>query len=159
MRALGGTSDGVYPAAQSGAMGQAIYTPGSVFSFYPPDNPLPGSATLKGPQFAIDNTATDVARYNFVYALLNTTNGIAADTSVTGSTGTQVNLAALQALAATPSALVDKLDASMTHQTLTATEKSAIVTAISAVSATDTLGRARMGAYLVAVSPRYLINR
>jgi uncharacterized protein (DUF1800 family) len=158
-RAFGGTSDGVYLAAQAGAMGQSVYTPGSVFSFYPPDYALPSSASLLGPQFGTQNTTTSVAQYNYVFALLNTTNGIAADTSVPGSTGTQVNLAALQALAATPSTMVDKLDALMTHTTLTTTEKNAIVTAVNAVAATDTLGRARMAAYLVAASPRYQINR
>ena len=78
---------------------------------------------------------------------------------MTGSTGTQVDLTSLAALAATPAAMVDKLDAVMTHTTMTTVEKNAIVTAINAVAATDTLGRARMAAYLVAVSPRYLINR
>jgi len=158
-RAFNATSDGEYPDLQAITMGQSVYTPGSVFSFYPPDNPLPGSATLQAPQFGVENTTTAVAQYDYVYALLNSTNGIAADSSVTGSTGTQVDLSALAALAATPSAMVDKLDALMTHTTLTATEKNAIITAINAVSATDTLGRARMAAYLVAVSPRYLVTR
>jgi uncharacterized protein (DUF1800 family) len=158
-RAFGVTSDGVYLNAQGAAMGQSVFTPGSVFSFYPPDYALPSSAVLEAPQFGVENTTTSVARFNFAFALLNTTNGIAADASVTGSTGTQVNLATLQALAATPSAMVDKLDAAMTHTTMSATEKVAITSAITAVSATDTLGRARMAAYLFAVSPRYLINR
>jgi uncharacterized protein (DUF1800 family) len=156
-RAFGGTSDGVYLNAQAAAMGQSIYTPGSVFSFYPPDYALPSSATLKGPQFGVENTTTSVARFNFAYSLLYTT--IAADSSVTGSTGTQVDLSALVALAATPQAMVDKLDATMTHTTMTATEKTAIVNAIATIAATDTLGRARMAAYLFAISPRYLINR
>ncbi len=159
VRALGGASDGVYLNAQSGAMAQSVFVPGSVFSFYPPDYALPNSATLQGPQFGIQNTTTTVARFNFAYAMLYTNNGIAADTSVPGSTGTQVNLAAYAALAGTPAALVDKLDALLTHQTLTATEKTAIANAVGAVSATDTVGRARMAAYLVAVSPRYQITR
>ena len=158
-RAFNATSDGEYLSSQAAAMGQSVYTPPSVFSFYPPDNPLPGAATLQAPQFGVENTTTAVAQYNYVYALLNTTNGIGADSTVTGATGTQVNLTALAALAATPAAMVDKLDALMTHTTLNTTEKNAIVTAVNAVSATDTLGRARMAAYLVAVSPRYLITR
>ena len=156
-RAVGVTSDGVYLAAQSSAMGQNVFTPGSVFSFYPPDYSLPGSATLDGPQFGVQNTTTTVERLNYLYALLNTT--IAADASVPGSTGTQISLAPYQALAATPSALVDKLDTLMTHTTMTTAEKAAIVNAVGAVAATDTLGRARMAVYLVAASPRYQINR
>ena len=159
LRAMGGASDGVYLAAQSGAMGQSVYTPGSVFSFYPPDYALPASATLLGPQFGVQNTTTSTARFNFAYALLYSTNGIAADASVPGSTGTQVNLAPYQSLATTPAALVDKLDGLMTHSTMTASEKTAVVTAVNAIAATDTLGRARMAAYLVAASPRYQITR
>ena len=158
LRAFGAT-DGVYPNAQSAAMGQSVFTPGSVFSFYPPDYALPGSATLKGPQFGVQNTTTSVARLNFAYNLLYATNGIGADSSVAGSTGTQVSLAAYSALAATPAAMVDKLDALLAHSTLTAGEKAAIVTAVGAITATDTVGRARMAAYLVAASPRYQINR
>ena len=158
-RALGGGSDGVYLTAQSGAMGQSVYTPGSVFSFYRPDNALPRSSTLQAPQFGVQNTTTSVARFNFAYALLYSTNGIAADASVPGSTGTQVNLAPYQSLATTPAALVDKLDGLMTHSTMTASEKTAVVTAVNAIAATDTLGRARMAAYLVAASPRYQITR
>ena len=156
-RALGATSDGVYPNAQAATMGQAVYTPGSVFSFYPPDYALPGSATLLGPQFGVQNTTTSVARLNYVYALLYST--IAADTSVTGSTGTQLDLSAYTALAATPAALVDRLDALLTHTTMTATEKTAIVNAVNTIAAIDTLGRARMAIYLAAASPRYQITR
>ena len=158
-RAFGGTSDGVYLSAQSAAMGQSVYTPPSVFSFYPPDYTLPDSATLLAPQFGVQNTTTSVARLNFVYALLYSTNGIAADASVPGSTGTRIVLTGYQSLAATPAALVDALDVQMTHASLTANEKSAIVTAVSAIAATDSLGRVRMATYLVAASPRYQINR
>jgi uncharacterized protein (DUF1800 family) len=158
-RMVGVTTDGVYLNAQSSAMGQSVYTPGSVFSFYPPDYSLPGSAKLDGPQFGLENTTTGVAQLNYLYALLYSTNGIAADTSVAGSTGTQINLTSFAALAATPSTLVDKLDTLMTHGTMTATEKAAIVNAVDTIVATDTLGRARMAVYLFAASPRYQINR
>jgi hypothetical protein len=140
-------------------MGQGVYQPPSVFSFYPPDYALPGSATLRGPQFAVNNTATAVARFNFVYTLLYSTNGIAADTSVPGSTGTRIDLSGYAALAGNPAALVDQLDASLMHTSMPPTEKAAIVTAVSAIASTDTIGRARMAAYLAAASPRYQINR
>ncbi len=158
-RAYGAQTDGVYLNAQSTAMGQSVYTPPSVFSFYPPDYALPGSATLVAPQFGLANTTTAVARFNFAYALLYAANGIAADASVPGSTGTKVDLSEYQPLAATPAALVDKLDAQLMYASMPAAEKTAITTAVSAIAATDTLGRTRMAAYLVAASPRYQINR
>ena len=53
----------------------------------------------------------------------------------------------------------DKLDAQLTYTTMSAAEKTAITNAVSAIAATDTLGRTRMAAYLFAVSPRYQVNR
>ena len=158
-RAFGATTDGVYLNAQATAMGQGVYQPPSVFSFYPPGYALPRSATLLGPQFAVNNTTTGVARFNFLYALLYSANGIAADTSVAGSTGTRIDLSSYTPLAATPSALVDQLNAAMMHGSMPAGEKAAIVTAVTSIAATDPTGRTRMAAYLVAASPRYQITR
>ena len=158
-RAFGAKTDGVYLSAQASAMGQGVYMAPSVFSFYPPDYALPGSATLVGPQFGLQNTTTTVARLNFLYSLLYSTNGIAADTSVAGSIGTRIDLSGYASLAGSPAKLVDQLDASMTHGTLTSTERNSIVSAVNAVAASDTLGRARMAAYLLAASPRYQITR
>lgn len=161
LRALGGTSDGVYANQQGSSLGQAVFQAPSVFNFFPPDNPLPNSTTLLGPQFDVQNTTTTVNRFNYIYALTyaNSGNGVAADSSVAGSTGTKLDLSSLQTLAATPPALVDKLDALLTHTTLTTTEKNNIITAVNAVAATDPAGRARMAVYLVISSPRYQITR
>ena len=158
-RAFGARTDGVYLTQQSNGMGQPVYQPPSVFNFYPPDYALPNSATLVAPQFGVQNTTTTVSRFNFVNALVFNVNGIPADPSVAGSTGTKIDLSGLQASAATPPALVDRLDALMTHSTLTAAEKNAIIAAVNAVAATDATARVRAAAYLVAASPRYQITR
>ncbi len=161
LRALGGTSDGVYANQQSSNLGESVFQAPSVFNFFPPDNLLPNSTSLLGPQFDVQNTTTTVNRFNYIYALTyaNNGNGVGADSSVSGSTGTKLDLTSLQTLAGTPSALVDKLDALLTHTTLTTTEKNNIITAINAVSATDPVGRTRMAVYLVISSPRYQITR
>jgi uncharacterized protein (DUF1800 family) len=159
LRALGGSTDGVWPTAQSVNLGEEVFNAGSVFNFYPPDYPLPGSQTLVAPQFGILNTTTAINRLNDTYALLYQPNGFPADPSVSGSTGTQLNLAALQWSGADSGALVDRLDALMLHATLTQPEKLAIVTAMNAVPSTDALGRIRMAAYLILASPRYQITR
>ena len=158
-RAFGARTDGVYLNAQSSAMGQGVYMAPSVFSFYPPDYALPNSATLVGPQFGLQDTTTTVARLNFLYSLLYSASGIAPDASVSGSIGTKVDLASYAALASTPAALVDALDANLTHATLSSTERNSIVSAVNAVSVNDPTGRARMAAYLLAASPRYQITR
>ena len=158
-RAFGATTDGVYLNAQSSAMGQGVYMPPSVFSFYPPDYALPNSATLLGPQFGLQNTTTTVARLNYLYSLFYSTNGIAADPTVAGSIGTRIDLTSYAALASVPTTLVDQLDANMTHSSLSSTERNSIVSAVNAVSASDPVGRVRMAAYLISASPRYQITR
>ena len=57
MRSLGGQSDGVLLRSASSAMGQPIFGPETVFSFYPPGYQIPGAQTL-APEFGIDNAAT-----------------------------------------------------------------------------------------------------
>ena len=158
-RAFGAKTDGVYLNAQANAMGQNLFQPGSVFNFYPPDFPLPGSSTLVGPQFGLADAPTTDARFNFLNTLLYSTNGVAADGSVAGAIGTRIDLANLQALAGDATSLVGKLDTLLDHTSMTATEKSAVATAVNAVSATDTINRARAAAYLVTAAPRYQIAR
>ena len=158
-RAFGAKTDGVYLNAQAAAMGQSVFQPGSVFNFYPPDFPLPGSATLVGPQFGLADAPTTDARFNFLNTLLYSATGVAADASVVGSIGTKIDLANLQALAGDTTALVGRLDTMLDHATMTTTEKSAVATAVNALAATDTINRARAAAYLVTAAPRYQIAR
>jgi uncharacterized protein (DUF1800 family) len=159
LRALNGSSDGVYPIAAARGMGQPLFGPNTVFSFYPPTYPLPASGTLLAPQFGILNTATALARLNFLNSLLYSANGIAPVSNVPGATGTQIDLSLYQASAGDANALVAAFDANVLHHTISAGESAAIVPAVDAVAATDSLNRARTGAYLVFASPRYQITR
>ena len=45
LRSLGGQSDGVLPRSASSAMGQPIFSPETVFSFYAPSYQIPGTET------------------------------------------------------------------------------------------------------------------
>ena len=158
-RALGAKTDGVYLTQQASAMGQSLFTASSVFNFYPPDFPLPGSSTLVGPQFGLADAPTSDARLNFLNAMLYSVNGIAADGSVANAIGTKIDLANLQGLAGDATTLVNKLDTLLDHTTMTTTEKSAVATAVNALGGTDTINRARAAAYLVIAAPRYQIAR
>jgi uncharacterized protein (DUF1800 family) len=157
LRALNGQSDGVYLRGQVSKMGQNLFYSPSVFNYYPPDYNVPGT-TIFGPEFAIMNTASAFSRTNFINSLVYTTL-IAADPTVTGATGTSLNLASLQALAGNPTQMVELLNTNMLHGTMSTQMKNAIVTAVQAVAATDTLGRARAAAYLVATSSQYQVER
>jgi uncharacterized protein (DUF1800 family) len=159
LRALNGSSDGVYPIFAASSMGQPLFGPYTVFSFYPPTYPLPGSSTLLAPQFGILNTATALARLNFLNTLLYSANGIAPAANVPGATGTQIDLSQYQANAGDSNLLVSQFNTNVLHHTMSAGESAAIVPAVNAVVATDTLNRARAAAYLVLASPRYQITR
>jgi uncharacterized protein (DUF1800 family) len=157
LRTLGGTSDGVHLADQSMRMGQNVFSPPSVFSFYPPSYTAPNS-TLDGPAFKLMLTGTILNRANFVDRMVF--NGtVARDTSVNGSTGTRLDLARLQTLAATPDRLIDHLDLVFMHRTLSPQARAAILTAVQAYPANDPLGRVRQATYLVATSPQYQVEQ
>jgi uncharacterized protein (DUF1800 family) len=156
-RALGARTDGVYFRQQSANLGQFIFYPGSVFNYYPFDYVVPGTQLL-GPEFGIQTSTTAISRANFANALVFS-NGVAADATVAGATGTQLDLARYQAIAADAAALADQLDRDLLAGGMSAAMRSAIVTAVNAVAATDTLNRARGALYLVLTSPQYQVQR
>jgi uncharacterized protein (DUF1800 family) len=157
LRGLGARSDGEFPLGQAAQMGQPIFTPPTVFNFYPPGYQLPGTTT-RAPEFFIDNAATALARANFLNTLVYG-GGAPPDATVINSTGTTVDLAPLAAAAASPGALVDQLNARLMHGRLSGAGRSAIVTALAALSPADTLGQARAATYLVASSSQYQVER
>jgi uncharacterized protein (DUF1800 family) len=156
-RALNATSDGVFFRAQSAAMGQPVFAAPSVFNFYPPDYVVPGTDLL-GPEFALQNTASALARINFVNTLAFA-NAIAPDPTVYGATGTTLDWSGLAATASDANALVAKLDRLLIHGRLADAARDAIVTAVNAIPASNALARAKTAFYLVASSSFYQVER
>ena len=156
-RALDAASDGVFFRASSSTLGQNVFYSPSVFNFYAPDFVIPGTQ-LTGPEFGVQTSTTAINRINFANSLLFSA-AIAPDTSVYGATGTSASFATYQALAGDASALVDRLDRDFLGGTMSGAMRSAIVSAVNAVAATDTLNRARTAAYLVVTSPQYQVQR
>jgi uncharacterized protein (DUF1800 family) len=160
LRALNGASDGVYPMSQSSNMGQSVFQAPSVFNFYPPHFVAPGT-TLAGPPFKIMLTGTILNRANFVDRVVMGAN-IGADNTVTGSTGTRINLQPFQALATNPDAagqLLDRFNLIFMHNSMSPQARQALLTAINAYPATDTLGRVRQAAYLIATSAQFQVEQ
>ena len=157
MRALNGSSDGVYLLGQSSSMGQNVFQPPSVFNFYPPNYSAPGT-TIDGPPFKIMLTGTILNRANFVDRMVFGAN-VNPDATVTGATGTRINLQPYQTLAANPDQLLDRLSLVFMHNTLSSQARQAILTAVNAYPATDTLGRVRQAAYLIATSAQYQVGQ
>lgn len=149
LRTLNGTTDGVGLSDRTATLGQRVYTPPSVFNYYPAEFTIPGSP-LAGAEFGIHNTASAVARSNLVYTLLYS--GIAANPTVPNATGTRIDTSLFEGLAATPVAMVDKMNHLLLGGRLPAVARDIIVQSVAQVPATNKVGRARMGLYLIASS-------
>ncbi|MEO8132802.1 MAG: DUF1800 family protein [Betaproteobacteria bacterium] len=157
LRALNGQTDGVYLERVGAALLQPLFYSATVFNYYPPDYVVPGTTAL-GPEFAIQNTATTLARINTVNTMVFTAT-IAPEVTVIGATGTSLNMSALQALAADPAQMVARLDALLLHGTMSSTMKAVIVAAVNVIPVSDTLTRARTAVYLVATSSQFQVQR
>jgi uncharacterized protein (DUF1800 family) len=157
LRNLGGQSDGVYLASQARRIQQDLFTPPSVFNYFPPIYVIPGTTSL-GPEFGIQDAITSLNRANFVYQLVYG-GGAAADATVTGSTGTSLDLSSYQSSAANAETLVELLNQRMMHGTLSPVASATIAQAVNAVPATDSINRVRMAVYLLASSQQYQVER
>jgi uncharacterized protein (DUF1800 family) len=158
LRSLGGQSDGVLPRSASSAMGQPMFSPETVFSFYPPSYQIPGTPTL-APEFGIDNAATALARANFINTVIMQ-GGAKPDSTVAGSTGTTVDLTPLSS-AADNTALVAQLNQTLMHGSLPGDAGNIVVSAANsaAASSTDPLAAARTASYLILTSAQYQVER
>jgi len=151
------------PSNLSNVLGQNIFNPPTVFSYFPADFNLPGT-DLFAPEFGILDTSTSYARANFINTLFlqNGGNGIAASLP-NRPQGTQINFASFQALSTTPQQLVDALDARLMHGTMSAQMKASIVTTVTGITnanaTTQALQRTQTAIYLVASSSQYQVER
>jgi uncharacterized protein (DUF1800 family) len=147
------------PSNFSNNLGQNVFNPPTVFSYFPADFNLPGT-NLFAPEFGILDTSSSYARANFMNTLFvaNSGNGI----PVSGTNrpqGTQISFASLQALS--PQNLVDALNARLMHGTMSAQMNASIVATITAIpsGANQALQRAQTAIYLVASSSQYQVER
>jgi uncharacterized protein (DUF1800 family) len=155
LRAFNATSDGVL-ASFAAAQEQDVFRPASVFSFYPPGYRIVGGQGLSGPEFKLYDTASALTRANFVNTVVF---GSIAPSPPDRPTGTTIDLSHFVALAGYPSLLVDELDGLLLHRSMSSAMHDAIVAAVNAVPASNTLLRARTAAYLVSTSPQYQVER
>lgn len=131
-----------------------VFRSPTVFNFFSPDFVIPGESLL-GPEFAIQSTATSLARINLNYELIYK----AMPTSADRPKGTWIDIADFQSVAGDPEQLVDALNYHMLHGTMTDEMRNIIVEAVSNISPADTLGRTRLAVYLVATSSSYQVQR
>jgi uncharacterized protein (DUF1800 family) len=163
-RGLGGVNDGVWLRTQYAAMGQDLLRAPTVFNYFAPDNTISNGKV--GPEFEILTSTTTFARTNFLRNVFNGQQGNTlgngtynADTTVQNATGTSIDWATWQSLAGNPSALVDKLSWIFAGGTLSTSAQQQIVNTVNAITATDTLTRAKTAAYLVLTSSQFQVDR
>ncbi len=148
-----GPSDGVL-APQVANLGQNVFQPDTVFSYYPADYLTPGTSLL-GPEFGILSASIALRRANLVNTLIYSTIPVGAN----NPSGTSLDLGGIQTLAGNPDAMVEELNQRLCHGLLSASAKASIVTAVNAVSAATPRVRAQQATYLVATSSQFQVER
>lgn len=159
-RALAGTTNtGRFVITNSfGQTSQQPLSSPTVFNFYEPYYVQPGplaAAGLYAPEFQILTATTAITTTNYLYGYLYANKPGSADNSTT----VYMNLDSLLPLAATPDALVDKLDLLLTGAATSSTNRARIVSAITAMpSNTSMTEKVRSAAYLLISTPNGAIQ-
>jgi hypothetical protein len=78
---------------------------------------------------------------------------------VFGATGTTLDLTPYQGVAGDATALAARLDRYLLAGRMSAPMRDAIVSAVNAVPASDTLNRARAAMWLIVTSPQFQVQR
>lgn len=168
IRALNGRTDG---DALSWGWGeelrQHVFRSPSVFNFYPPDYPVPGTS-LVGPAFGIHNANAALQRMNYLNYLVFW-GGSQKAKGVPRGIGTFARLQAFTADATDPARLVDRLALLNLGEVLPETERTAVINAVAAFGiptsgtrqqiADAKTNRVRQAAFLVLASPQYQLIR
>lgn len=146
-----GQSDGVL-SPQIAQLGQTVFLPDTVFSYYPADYLAPGTA-LYGPEFGILSASTSLRRANLVNTLAYATIPVGAN----NPSGTSLDLSGIQSLSGNPAAMVEELNQRLCHGLLSPGVKAAIVTAVNTAATPKAM--AQQATYLVATSSQFQVER
>ncbi len=145
-RAFHAKTDAAGLSYEGDQMSQDIFYPPTVFNFFPPVNPIAGT-TLNGPEFAIFDTNTSMARVNFINDV------------VYGAIGSNTKLDLSPVITAgTSDQMVAWLDTLFLHGTTPDQVKQTILTAVSSVDPADLKGQAQAAIYLYLSSSMYQVQ-
>ena len=158
--ANGGGAGGL---AQFNGMAQLPFLSPTVFNFFPPDYVVPGTS-YPGPEFAILNTGTAIARANFFNQMVYPATTPVPVSNPNAPNGTSFNFTDLVALVqADPSGntLLDELNRRMMHGTMSPLMKTTILNSFARITidANVNLNKVRQAVYLVATSSQYQVQR
>lgn len=145
-RAFHAKTDAAGLSYEGDQMSQDIFYPPTVFNFFPPVNPVAGT-TLNGPEFAIFDTNTSLARVNFINDV------------VYGAIGSNTKLDLSPVInAGTSDQMVAWLDTLFLHGATPDQMKQTILTAVGSVDPADTKGQAQAAIYLYLSSSMYQVQ-
>ena len=134
-------------ASRANALGQNIYFPPSVFSYFSPFYDIPGTGLL-GPEFQLDTRSVAIERANQMNTLIYGSYGA----------GTTVDFGVWTYLAGTPSTLADTLGFIFLHGDLPSDYRKQLLSAITGTT-TSNLEKARSGLYVVLTSGYYAVKK
>lgn len=163
LRALNGKTDGDALGWWWGeTLRQHVFRPPSVFNFYPPDYPIPGTQ-LQGSAFGIHNANTSLERLNYLTYLLNW-GGSKPAADVPNAVGTQVVLDGFDADAVDAAKLVDRLSLLAHGEVLPSGPRAKVLDAVAwwtdkTDAKTWQRNRVATAAYLVFAAPQFQIVR
>jgi uncharacterized protein (DUF1800 family) len=157
LRSLEATGQGYGLQERVSPMGQSVFSPPTVFSFYQPDYQVPGT-TLLGPPFQIYTESTAIRRANFVNTVVFGTVPLPSY-APPGSTTASIDLTPWINLAGNPAALVDDLSLRLMHGAMPADMRARVIQAVTAVAAANPTYRAQTAVYLTATSAQYDVQR
>ena len=136
-------------SSAANAMRQPTHAPDSVFNYYSPQNPLPGSDTLLSPEFGLENTSAVLARLDVASRMVDGSfSNVVPDLAATGTWGK---------LAANPSDLLDRVNTVFFSGAMSSSVRQIILNAITPM--TNNAERARTAIFLAVSSPSFKIRR
>jgi len=157
LRGLDAVTDGNRLYEPAGAMGQDVFYSPTVFNYYPADYRIPGT-TLLAPQFGIHNTNTVLHRANFVSEMIDE-GGWSPDTELAGAVGTKIDVTPFRNVAASPSQLVNMINAKLFGGGMPLGLRDEIYNAVAALPASQKGERARTALFLTLTSFQFQVIR
>jgi uncharacterized protein (DUF1800 family) len=137
-------------------MDQDVFRPPTVFSYYPPDNQLPGTSLI-APEFGIQSTSTALARINLMYDVAYKRMPTNAKNS---PLGTWIDTTPFEPEAAgDATALIDDLNMRLMHGSMSPALYGVVQTAVQSIPDTNPTARVQEAIYLVASSSEYQVER
>jgi uncharacterized protein (DUF1800 family) len=151
-------SDG-YINPQTLNMGQDLWRPPTVFSYFPADFEVPGLPGVAGPEFGILSASTALRRANFVNTMVFTGIARTTGTNTNAPVGTALNFDSLYPITSDSARLVDEVNMRLLGGSASASMRTSMITAVNAVPPSNSKLRIQQAIYLAATSSQFQVQR